>query len=1042
MSGYLLLRRKDYDSSAGGIPPAIQRKATWAQVLLGTRGRTPSVKGTSGFNARWRRTPVQGSHFYLWWIPASESGMPLNGWQRDDVSGTILVHSIRHHDQTDDPIDVGAPSDYEEAPLALLDPRYDEQIAISDQVIYEQATLSTIKGLPGSGKSVSLLYLAKDLTELPGVRKIRYVTYTQRLKRAAKEIIAAHGPELAQRLTVHTINEVVGSITGVTIPDEPFAEAREFVKWLDMQNPTTLGPWKRYPLTLYTEVRAYLFGRTFPPGYQLPAGRLDQLRLRGSHFDVSAYAASRDLNPQLAELAANLAQRLRTSHYFVDQIAAHRALEMIQEGDYPRWLAESDAIVVDEVQDLTLLQIALVGEMARLRLLKDRKTPFSFTVAGDESQIVQPSGFDWGVTKDLLAEQVGAFPHDHDFRHQRRSPLHLARLIDNSWNFYAHLPKQLRPSARRQSFDLAELALADEETVDNGLVIICPPPDDASATQSWQALLAELTDKPGRIVVDLSERLANLLPQTTDDESEEVIFLPREIKGLERATIIVYGLEALYRKALDFCRDQGGLHIPLLEARRLFDEMRVALSRSTNRLVLIAPPDAQVFGELGLDAQQGCLHMNWNELIEFLAADDMTEIEIVEGLLDDVDDLVERGRWDQATRRNRRAYDLAIQIGDHALQLEAQSQYIDIHLHGSERQLAQGDLLQAHDFALRARDLAHTTGDPILLDRVDEHWETLDAALTEAIDQRLNRAGELAGQRKLDDAHGAAQQAHQLAGLARARDLSERTAEALAGLSTELAYHLLAERQDEGTSARAEALFAQAAEMMTDAADSTGAAALHLLAERYRRVPQRHDLTQEQIHLVLELAQRYFAIVRPLGVGETAYVAVQQWLNETYASLANRVGLYYRWAITAQELAGLAGYPRLDECLWDLENRLELASGRVEIDSAIDVDRFRAFLAAYNGDAAEASRTWERLGEIDLAIEQARSAGDLERAHTLLRQTRHAMPEDLATAVKAVRLLQQLAQKHHSLQPAERRALLEELARVHASISESLNEAE
>lgn len=71
MSGYRLLKHRQYERNAERLPDSIRRKAMWAQVLLGTRGRTPNVKTTTGYNARWRRTPVQGYHYYLWWIPLS-----------------------------------------------------------------------------------------------------------------------------------------------------------------------------------------------------------------------------------------------------------------------------------------------------------------------------------------------------------------------------------------------------------------------------------------------------------------------------------------------------------------------------------------------------------------------------------------------------------------------------------------------------------------------------------------------------------------------------------------------------------------------------------------------------------------------------------------------------------------------------------------------------------------------------------------------------------------------------------------------------------
>ena len=86
MSEYRLLQHKDFERSLQDLSPTTQRKTVWAQVLLGTRGRTPNVKGTMGRNARWRRTPVQGNHYYMWWIPQSESLLSRRGNDVDDAN--------------------------------------------------------------------------------------------------------------------------------------------------------------------------------------------------------------------------------------------------------------------------------------------------------------------------------------------------------------------------------------------------------------------------------------------------------------------------------------------------------------------------------------------------------------------------------------------------------------------------------------------------------------------------------------------------------------------------------------------------------------------------------------------------------------------------------------------------------------------------------------------------------------------------------------------------------------------------------------------
>ncbi|MEZ4609843.1 MAG: hypothetical protein R2838_06275 [Caldilineaceae bacterium] len=67
---------------------------------------------------------MQGNHYYMWWIPQSES--PLadatidisgdltdgNGGNGADAVNTILVHSVRHHDRTDEPIRTGSLTEY------------------------------------------------------------------------------------------------------------------------------------------------------------------------------------------------------------------------------------------------------------------------------------------------------------------------------------------------------------------------------------------------------------------------------------------------------------------------------------------------------------------------------------------------------------------------------------------------------------------------------------------------------------------------------------------------------------------------------------------------------------------------------------------------------------------------------------------------------------------------------------------------------------------------------------------------------------------
>ncbi len=774
MSSYRLLKHKDYDRSAENLPETIQRKALWAQLLLGMRGRTPSVKGTTGLNAHWRRTPVQGNHYYMWWIPRSESSVPVTQ-QEDDptnrANNTILIHSIRHHDETNDPIELGSLDDYEEVAVDALDPRYAEQRQVSAKVNSEYVALATIKGLPGSGKTVSLLYLVKDLAQRTDMREILYVTYTNRLKRAAGEFLEAQGSHIKRIVKVCTLNEIEHEITSLPTFGEPFTDLRDFTTFLDLQNAATLGPWKKYPQTLYTELRAHLLGRTFPPGYSLPAGKLNQLLFRPDGVSATTYAAQRELALPDAELAWRLAERLRDGRFFQDQKAAYLAVERLRKGKSPSWLAQLDAVIIDEVQDLTLLQIALLGELVRERIRRRQDAPFVFVVAGDESQIVQPSGFDWGVSKDLLGEQLGLWPDEFQFQHQRRSPRNLAQLIDNTWALYAHLPKAQRPSASRQLFiyedeqlmrERAASSSASHGTTDsgdeNGQIFICALPPAVSGSEkspspAWLALLQELADKPGRILIDLTDTLRATLSEQPTSDADEVILLAREIKGLERATVVVHGLNAVYMRAMRLCNEQDGGNIPKFEARRLFDEIRVALSRSTDKLILLEPANAPVLVELEVAQVPGALVITWQDLLEILQLDDMSAIEMIEGYLDEVDDLFERNSWEQGYRRNRRAYALATQLGDSALQREAQEQYIGGYLQEATNWLQRNEWLEAHARNRQAQALAVQFGDPMIEEQVEDQYAEICTVLTQQAHEQISQAQTQLGQKQFKTAY-------------------------------------------------------------------------------------------------------------------------------------------------------------------------------------------------------------------------------------------------------------------------------------------------
>ncbi|MDQ3248617.1 MAG: hypothetical protein M3Q45_05345, partial [Chloroflexota bacterium] len=778
---------------------------------------------------------------------------------------------------------------------------------------------------------------------------------------------------------------------------------------------------------------AHLLGKTFPPDYTLPAGKLNELLFRQDAVSAASYAANRGLALPTADLAWRLADRLRNSRFFQDQKAAYAALERLRRGKSPAWLAGLDALIIDEVQDLTLLQIALLGELVRERRRRRPDAPFVLTVAGDESQIVQPSGFDWGLTKDLLGEQLGLYPAEFEFQHQRRSPRNLAQLIDHTWNFYAHLPRAQRPSARRQAFAYA----GDEQEQDEpGQIFICPPPPPGPA---WTNLVAEVADKPGRVIVDLTETLRPTFADQLGSDADEVIFLPREIKGLERATVLVYGLNALYEQGLRLCEETEGGNIPKFEARRLFDEMRVALSRSTNKIVLLEAATAPVLTELAITELLGTLTVAWDDLIELLQLDDLSEIEAIEAYLDEVDDLFARSLWAQGYRRNRRAYSLAVQLGDSALQREAQTQYIDGHLQAAASLLQQAEWRAAHARNRQAQALAAEFGDPLLQEQTEDQYGEICAVIANQVRRQIEDATLQLRQRQYKAAYQTIGVAAADAALTQDATLLTLVDETMVAITWPWAQTLVEGNYTSDQARQAASLLAEAANALAHQVDVAGAATVRIVAERYQTLPPPIGLTASQVESLLKFVERYTASMeahprQPLD----GYTYGQRWLEEAFANLHQQADLYYRWALVAQTFAEKTLYPALDDHLWDLEHRMDglLEQGK-RTATERNIAKFKALLNSYNGEPGAASLVWEQLGELELAVEFAREAGDMERAYALLRQLKAAIPEELAVAVKTLRLLQQLEQKYQGLRASEQQALLEQLAALYTTVAGS-----
>ncbi|WP_188961071.1 ankyrin repeat domain-containing protein [Deinococcus aquiradiocola] len=231
--------------------------------------------------------------------------------------------------------------------------------------VYRAALPVILVGSAGSGKTALTL---QKLRDLPG--QVLYVTLSPYLAQSAADLYAAHGFENeaqdVQFLAFHEYLETIRAVPGRPVTFE------DFRVWFHRQTDARFTDAHQ----LFEEFRGVLSSR--------PDGALDEqaylaLGVRQSIYDQSARA-------QVHALFVRYLGWMRERNLYDPSLIAADLLPHVQ----PTY----DAVVVDEVQDLTAAQLALI--------LKSLTTPGQFLLCGDSNQIVHPNFFSWSAVKSLL----------------------------------------------------------------------------------------------------------------------------------------------------------------------------------------------------------------------------------------------------------------------------------------------------------------------------------------------------------------------------------------------------------------------------------------------------------------------------------------------------------------------------------------------------------------------------------------------------------------------------------------------------------------
>ncbi|HOE41916.1 MAG TPA: AAA family ATPase [Rhodoferax sp.] len=378
-----------------------------------------------------------------------------------------------------------------------------------------------VVGSAGSGKTA--VTLAK-LREASG--RVLYVTLSSYLAQSARALYDAHGFENpAQEAEFLSYREFVETLR---VPPGREVSFTAFAGWFERHRQTSraaLGELDAH--ALFEEFRGVISataqGPLDLPGY-LALGPRQSL-----------------LSPAAREVAHTLFQRYRQwlveAHLFDLNLVAFEWQPLAQ----PVY----DFVVIDEVQDLTNVQLALV--------LACLKKPGEFLLCGDSNQIVHPNFFSWAAVRTL-------FWHGLAGEAAQRQTLSVLQANFRNTHSVTELANTLLKikQARFGSIDRESNFLVQSTSQTEGLVSLLPARDTA---------LRELDNRTRASVQHAVVVLRDEdKPAAREHFRTPLVFSVHEAKGLEYPHVILYALVSGQRAAYaEVCSGVSGADLTVQE---------------------------------------------------------------------------------------------------------------------------------------------------------------------------------------------------------------------------------------------------------------------------------------------------------------------------------------------------------------------------------------------------------------------------------------------------------------------------------------------
>ena len=449
----------------------------------------------------------------------------------------------------------------------------DKPISFDDtqDAIYRQRPPLIVVGSAGSGKTALTL---EKLKHADG--EVLYVTHSSYLAQSARDLYYASGFEHnGQEAAFLSYRAFVESIR---VPQGREASWRDFVGWFARMRQT----FREFDVhQVFEEIRGVI---TAEAGGVLSRDDYRTLGVRQSIFPA-------DQRDKLYDLFEKYRAWLTEAKLYDLNLVAHEWQALAA----PRY----DFVVVDEVQDITTAQLALV--------LKTLKKPGHFLLCGDSNQIVHPNFFSWSQVKSLfwkdpkLAERQELRVLTTNFRNGLEATRVANQLLKIKQRRFGSIDRESNFLVQAVGGEPGQVALMPDKDVTKREL-------DQKIRQSTQFAVLVMRDEDK---VEARKHFATPL-----------LFSIHEAKGLEYENIILYRFISDHRAEFSDIVEgvtKADLGVQVLDYRRAKDKsdkslevykffvnaLYVALTRAIKNIYVIeSDTEHPLFGLLAMDLGQ------------------------------------------------------------------------------------------------------------------------------------------------------------------------------------------------------------------------------------------------------------------------------------------------------------------------------------------------------------------------------------------------------------------------------------------------------